>query len=163
MCLFCHFQLWHHRTVGPVFSTAYVLTPRITVSLDSHLPRRRDEEVILIGSHDSYIYCLSYQDGKLVWKAALDSAVYSTPFVWQSPCYSPANDGSKCVVACSQKGVIYLLGLSTGQILIKLAFSHELFSSPVAYNDRIIVGCRDNNVYSIVCETLQREPPVEAV
>jgi outer membrane protein assembly factor BamB len=159
------FQLWHHRTAGPVFSTACVLR-NVEEPRTLTLPGRRDGEVILIGSHDCCVYCLSSQDGELIWKTALDSAVYSTPFVWQCPCkdncYYPAAGGSKCVVACSQKGFIYLLAHSTGQVLAKIVCGHEIFSSPVAHDDRIIVGCRDNYVYSIVYDSMRRDLPVES-
>jgi len=51
-------------------------------------------------------------------------------------------------VVCSRKGALYLTELRTGDMRLLHALAGEIFSSPVVCDAHLIVGCRDNYVYS---------------
>ncbi|XP_021339198.1 acyl-CoA synthetase family member 4-like isoform X2 [Mizuhopecten yessoensis] len=69
--------IWSFETAAPVFSS-----PVIHQQLhqkDLKCINKSFNQIIIFGSHDNYIYVLSY-DGKLLWKRKLDSPIYSVPF-----------------------------------------------------------------------------------
>ncbi|KAL3879099.1 hypothetical protein ACJMK2_031412 [Sinanodonta woodiana] len=53
-----------------------------------------------------------------------------------------------CLVTfCSTKGIVYIVRALNGEKVAQLTLPGEVFSSPVVFCDKLIVGCRDNNVY----------------
>ncbi|XP_067663037.1 beta-alanine-activating enzyme-like [Haliotis asinina] len=70
-------KTWTFSTDGPVFSSPLVITPSLVPACTSSEP----EDVVLVGSHDMHLYCLT-MTGKRLWRWAADSAIYTTPFVW---------------------------------------------------------------------------------
>ena len=53
------------------------------------------------------------------------------------------------IVATSTNGKMYILDAEQGSLACSYTFPGEIYSSPVVVNDAIIVGCRDDNVYSL--------------
>jgi len=129
-----------------------------TTSDTERLTATLEDDVILVGSHDSNVYCLQARDGAFLWKTTLDSQVYSTPIAWQCSSDSSLSSSNGFIndapfsnayaVTCSQKGYIYIIKLLDGQIVAKYLCGNETFSSPVKFLNRFVVGCRDNNVYA---------------
>jgi len=257
---FFFLQRWKYQTSRPVFSSpcrSHVSPSNHPMdSLDSRplvAPPPPPVEVVLFGSHDHHVYCLSAQDGLLRWKAKLDSPVYSSPFGFSLPtcrngcrvdhafdgikrldsdgvgadeacprvdeaCLRAgeacpradeacpradevcpradeacpraeearpradeacpradeacpradevcpradeacpranearprADEACRYVAASCTTGVVYILDMSTGESLARYGLPGQVFSSPVVVNDRLIVGCRDNNVYCL--------------
>ena len=58
------------------------------------------------------------------------------------------------IICCSTDGTMYVLNPADGVILTQCHFPGEVFSSPVTYGNRLILGCRDNN---IICASLTQE------
>lgn len=98
-----------------------------------------NHETVIFGCNDSCVYCL--QDKQLVWKTHLDSKVVATPFIEMY--------AFGIVVCFSSKGKCYCLDLLSGQQLCKYEAKGEVFSSPILVENKIIFGCRDNNVYTV--------------
>ena len=44
-------------------------------------------------------------------------------------------------------GLLYTLSIKTGAVVSQLQLPGEIFSSPVALNNRLVVGCRDDYLY----------------
>ena len=59
----------------------------------------------------------------------------------------PSETSRKLVVCASTKGKISILCCATGKCLGTVTLPGELFSSPVIVGDRLVIGCRDDNVY----------------
>lgn len=84
------------------------------------------------------------------------SQIIKTPHLNQDSTESPALCQSKkgiphycdCLVVPSTDGWLYILDTSTGHCLTKSKLPGEVFSSPVVLNNHILVGCRDNFLYS---------------
>ncbi|XP_035681596.1 beta-alanine-activating enzyme-like [Branchiostoma floridae] len=172
---------WSFTTSGPVFSS-----PCLSSSLSPHdLVEQQPLDVIVVGSHDCHVYCLSEQ-AQLRWKFETDSAVYATPFVFNLRAGSDTvldsnildqmsqlermvssvstakartntdttnsdrtSQGHLCVAVASTKGTLYILTLDSGSCLASLRLPGEVFSSPVVWNNLLVVGCRDDFVYGI--------------
>lgn len=116
---------------------------------------------IYCGSHDKGVYCWN-ERLKLEWKAELDSEVYSTPFLLSLPLavhnhHEPtASEQRKrstvmvtCLCVCSTAGFVYLLDAKRGKILGTHELPQDVFSSPVAVDNQLAVGCRDDGVYCL--------------
>lgn len=108
----------------------------------------------------SNLYCLSRNDGKLIWNFAVlsisdgkESMVYSSPnYILQNGTTSTNYFIHICV--CNTEGDIYILKWiltsSEVEVVKKIKLPKAVFSSPVWINQhQLVVGCRDNNLYSI--------------
>ena len=108
----------------------------------------------LIGCHDHCAYCLD-GNGQLIWKHRMNSAVYATPFVFETGlCNTCSIDSDICsnsvhyyAVICSTSGQIDIVNCSNGRLVCSTNVPGELFSSPVVCDERLIIGCRDDNIY----------------
>lgn len=70
--------------------------------------------------------------------------------VYASPAFVYLRNGELALVSASTKGTIALHSTSDGRQLGRLSLPGQVYSSPaVASPTRILVGCRDNNLYSI--------------
>ncbi|EDO44475.1 predicted protein, partial [Nematostella vectensis] len=133
--------LWSLATSGPIFSSPV-------------LARRRSlcQEAIVFGCHDSHVYCVSTR-GELEWSFKADSPIYSTPFInFISTKRDTLED--ELVLVASTRGTVYMLTLDTGCLLGSMALPGEVFSSPVIGRGAILIGCRDNYLYSLKVESI---------
>ena len=157
-------ELWQFQTNAPVFcSPSY-----IGLEHDSCLAG-----YVVFGSHDKSVYCLS-QCGELQWCFTTDAQVYSSPFAaelnvnhltgWhtthQRTCFHTACHTTTCekcdlseahmaVFVFSTVGTFYILELYSGVVLGSYSLPGEVFSSPVVVDKQIIVGCRNDYLYSL--------------
>ena len=69
--------------------------------------------------------------------------MYSTPFV-------SLVGVTVCVCCVCSTGLLHLLELGSGGVLGSVRLPGEVFSSPVVREGRIVVGCRDDRVYTVV-------------
>ena len=112
------------------------------------------DERTLIGCHDHCGYCLD-RNGQLIWKHGMNSAVYATPFVFETclcnTCTIDTDISSSVAhyyaVICSTSGQIDIVNCVNGRLVCSTNVPGELFSSPVVCDDRLIIGCRDDNIY----------------
>ncbi|EKD32431.1 MAG: hypothetical protein ACD_77C00103G0042 [uncultured bacterium] len=68
--------LWQFATAGKIFSTPAISGDRLVV-----------------GSSDTYIYCLDSKSGKLIWKVKADKSVLASPTIYKGVVYIGASDG----------------------------------------------------------------------
>lgn len=99
---------------------------------------------MVFGCHDNHIYCLRYslEGYLLLWTLDVGSAVYATPC-----CLLP-----QYVVIATTTGRVSLVDLTSSEILSTKHLPGEVFSSPIAVNNSIVLGCRDNNIYCLVID-----------
>ena len=48
---------------------------------------------------------------------------------------------------CSRKGSVYAVSVNSGECRLLVTVDGETFSSPGVAAGKLIIGCRDNNVY----------------
>ena len=158
-----NFQIRKFQTQAPIFSSPvfWPCTTRNSPEATDH--HKESSGLILCGSHDRNLYCLTDQ-GKMKWTFTAQSEVYSTPFVFTTytagkpaaDCQtrSPGADvGEICgsyrtlVCVCCTTGYLHILSITDGRLLTSTQMPGEVFSSPVIHKDTLVVGCRDNYVY----------------
>ncbi|MFM7671962.1 MAG: PQQ-binding-like beta-propeller repeat protein [Bacteroidota bacterium] len=80
--------------------------------------------------------------GKELYSIRLDS------YTWASPVDFYDKEGTMYLFLSDVSGNIYLLNGMNGQLIYKGKSGYNMESSPIIYNDRIIVGTRGNTVLS---------------
>lgn len=152
--------VWRRDTPQPVFSSP---TP---TSLPSITDDGGGDDVAFIGCHDGKLRALRLSDGSLLWSAALPpgpkvepsrGAIFSKPLLLPQP---DASHAMVCVATCS--GRLCLLDGRSGRLVSSTAtwaVDGELFSSPVAVGDRVLVGCRDDHLYCLQLGRGSTPPP----
>lgn len=102
------------------------------------------KQEVFFGSHDHFIYCCN-TEGDLLWKFKATSSVYGTPFVFQR------NDSKNKVLlaAVSTDGKVWILNARSGTAEGTDTLPGEVFSSPVVWGTKLVVGCRNDYVYCL--------------
>ena len=136
-------RLWECRTNGAVFCT-----PALQATGHS------SEGSIVFGSHDRHVYCLNTL-GHVTWTFTADAHVYSTPFIaplsraTHLPRDKHVRDESLVVFVFSTVGTLFVVDLKSGRLVTSTSLPGEVFSSPVVAGNQVIVGCRNDFLYSL--------------
>ncbi len=126
---------------------------------------------MIVGSHDNNLYHLD-SEGELIWKYTMNSEVYATPFIFPAKMCEKCNSepttlpqsvdsnttdnlpnlsdkipSEHYVVCCGTQGQVEILNLLSGRRVSSYSVPGEVFSSPVVCGNKLIIGCRDDNVY----------------
>ena len=99
---------------------------------------------------------------ELSWRFTTNGPVYSSPFVamieGSMSCHTMCNarpcdehDTQLAVFALSSVGNLYFY---LGVLLAFFSLPGEVYSSPVVFNNQILIGCKDNYIYSLGILTL---------
>lgn len=80
-----------------------------------------------------------------MWKFETTSTVYATPFVF----HSHDMEDETLLALISTDGRIWILNAKTGMIEGSGKLPGEVFSSPVVWGTKLVVGCRNNFVYCL--------------
>ncbi|XP_010133244.1 PREDICTED: acyl-CoA synthetase family member 4 [Buceros rhinoceros silvestris] len=123
-------KVWQFSTNGPVFSSPCI----------SSLTKQE----MFFGSHDCFIYCCS-MEGNLLWKFEATSSVYGTPFIFQSD----ELKNKILLAAVSTDGKVWILNAKNGTVEGVDKLPGEVFSSPVVWGTKLVVGCRNDYVYCL--------------
>ncbi|NXP32817.1 ACSF4 enzyme, partial [Leiothrix lutea] len=123
-------KVWQFSTNGPVFSSPCL----------SSLTKQE----IFFGSHDCFIYCCN-MEGDLLWKFEATSSVYGTPFIFQSDDLN----NKILLAAVSTDGKVWILNARSGTAEGVYKLPGEVFSSPVVWGTKLVVGCRNDYVYCL--------------
>lgn len=126
--------LWNYRADGHIFSSFL-------------FNQNSDDEIsIMFGCHDKKLRCLSYdfqhKSVNLTWSTELQSQIYGTPRL-------VTINSEDFVVSCATSGFINFVKFSNGKIEHVLKLTGEIFSTPLIYERKLFVGCRDNLLYVI--------------
>ncbi|CAK8684367.1 unnamed protein product [Clavelina lepadiformis] len=150
--------IWKIKTEKPIFSSP---------ALCSY----QGKQMILFGSHDGALYCVDAMKGDLCWKhsSIAGSPIYATPCPFSFVVHQESEDIVEeiyLLASASTDGIISILNLQDGCLLGKHRIDGHVFSSPVvikqtfearnALHDSshttcydLLVGCRDDNLYSV--------------
>jgi len=116
--------IWTLRSDGPIFSSPILVNDKI-----------------LFGCHDAKVYCVE-APGNLNWCVELGGMVAGA-----------VDCNTRGIVGCcTTDGTLYALKLEDGTILKSFKLGGEIFSSPLMVEDKVVVGSRDNFLYSTEIE-----------
>jgi acyl-CoA synthetase len=128
------FQVWTFAASGNIFSSFELFDTETSVVN------------IIFGCHDKHLYSLLLDvlatNASLKWRLPFDSQIYATPRTFESS-----------LIVCLTNGTILLVDRNTGDRLGRFRVEGEVFSTPAIWNRRVFVGCRDNNLYCLSCES----------
>ena len=91
----------------------------------------------VFGSRSKRVYCVSRDDGKLIWTFPTRGKVDSSPVIC----------GDK-VVTGSDDGRLYVLGLDKGEEIWSYQIGEAITSSPAVAGNIIVIGSEDGSVYA---------------
>ncbi|XP_036437396.1 beta-alanine-activating enzyme [Colossoma macropomum] len=141
--------LWNFRTAGPVFSSPCLAPVPPTTSrktgCGAYDSGESPSQAVVCGSHDCFVYGLNTFDGSLLWRFQTTGKVYSSPFVFDGTAWGIRT----LVVVASTDGTVWVLDGEQGTLKASLSLPGELFSSPVVWGHKIVVGCRNDYVYCL--------------
>ncbi len=86
---------------------------------------------------------LDTETGDTVWSLSLDYYAWSSPLALYD-----AGGGAKLVL-CDSQGGVYLIDGATGQVLDTMTLNGGVESTPAAFNDRLVVGTRGEQIYGM--------------
>ncbi|XP_076273964.1 aminoadipate-semialdehyde dehydrogenase isoform X2 [Rhynchophorus ferrugineus] len=103
-----------------------------------------ENDLIYFTSHDHCLHELSCSDRKckIVRKIELNGEISSSPFLYRH------NNNLYSICICNN-GVLCIVDLNMEAVIFQCALPNESFSSPFIFQEKIFVGCRDNNLYCI--------------
>jgi len=93
---------------------------------------------VYMGSVDSYIYCLSAENGNLTWKYKTGHEVWSSPAIYNGKVYIGSDDT-----------YIYCLNAVNGSLVWRYETESSVFSSPTISNGKVYVGSWDTYIYCL--------------
>ena len=82
------------------------------------------------------VMALDKETGELVWQFETDN------YMWSSPVAVYSDEGKSYIFQCDASGNCYLLDGLTGQQVSYLYLGSTVESSPIVYEDRIVLGTR---------------------
>lgn len=119
--------IWTFKTDGAIFS-----------SIISYA------EILIFGCHDKNLYVVkpSNESCSLVGKVQFDAEISTSAYVYK-------NDDITVIVAACNAGIVYVINLKALVVMKTIRLPNEIFSSPVVFEKKLYIGCRDNYLYCI--------------
>ncbi len=98
-------------------------------------------------SYDGELLALNTETGEELWTYRSDSYSWSTPTCF----YDTDGNGYVLYTSCISGRMYWLDGL-TGELLDSFPFNCTTEASPVVYNNTVVIGTRNNEIYGITLE-----------
>jgi outer membrane protein assembly factor BamB len=99
------------------------------------------ERLYLVPGDTPFLFCLSAENGEVLWYSYLTNPSYSPPLV----------EGGRVYVG-DEAGVLHCLSAENGEELWRRVLGGSLVSSPTLHENRLYVGSRDNGIYCLNAE-----------
>jgi outer membrane protein assembly factor BamB len=112
---------WTFTTGGPLTSRPYV-----------------DQQMVLVGSWDTYLYALNTEDGALLWSCETGWGIETTPIVSGTRVFFGSHDQR-----------FYALDKETGNIIWSKQCAASIHCSPVVDGEYVVFGSDDGKVYAL--------------
>ncbi len=97
-------------------------------------------DMVICGSNNNSVYAFSAKKGKLLWELKTEGEVK------ESFCFDKKR---KFVVFGSHDSFVYIVEIKTGKIVHKVKTECAIYSTPVIYEDMVLVSSLDKNIYAI--------------
>ena len=95
------------------------------------------------GMHKGLMVALSKETGEELWQLPMGN------YAWSSPVDFYDSDGNGYLIQCNSAGDMLLIDGLTGQVFDTINLESNIESSPVIYNDWIVVATRGGKLYCV--------------
>lgn len=109
-------------------------------STNGHVPCRPaagNDDIVVFGSNDGFVYACRKTDGKFAWKFRALREVKGRITIDDGLCY-----------ACSHDGFLYCIGMD-GSLVWKRKLGHILYSEPVVFGQKVIIGSYSGQISAL--------------
>jgi acyl-CoA synthetase len=121
--------------------------------------------LLMIGTHGRKAVCYKGDVGlrsrpSLHWETSSPSEVFAVPMTTTLSCgragdeFALTNDSDLLTLFCATEGKVMMVSLEEGSIIGELSVGGEIFSSPAVWNDLIVIGCRNNQLYVVKAQSV---------
>ncbi|MBI5215483.1 MAG: PQQ-binding-like beta-propeller repeat protein [Ignavibacteriae bacterium] len=114
------------------------LLPLFERSAFIHSSPASDGNVLVFGCDDGSVFCLSLEDGKLLWRTETGKSIFASPSV---------SDGK--VFFGSQDEFFYALNINDGTVAWKQHLGAKIFSSQAVDETRMYVGTSGGEIFCL--------------
>jgi len=105
-----------------------------------------NDGIVYVASLDRGIYSVDAETGDLIWSFSPDSEAdvtpknwfWATPIIYNGVIYAPNMDG-----------FVYVIDADSGTLITALDLGNPISSSPVLFEDKVIVSTQDGDIYRI--------------
>jgi outer membrane protein assembly factor BamB len=95
-------------------------------------------KVVVCGCNDNKIYCFDAKNGKIIWTFLTGGEVKYGSFI---------DEENNLVYIASMDGNVYSLRLKDGSLVRKFETTAAIYSNPVLYKGKLIIGSLDKKIY----------------
>jgi outer membrane protein assembly factor BamB len=119
--------------------------------------------LVFVASTDSVMYALDMRSGSEIWAQSVTDALRATPASAEvrSAGVGGQGGGASLVIAGDTAGTVYMLDVTTGQIVYEFSVEGGVVGSPLIIDDRVVVTGSDADSAQIV--SMRALPPREEV
>ncbi|MBI2299207.1 MAG: PQQ-binding-like beta-propeller repeat protein [Armatimonadetes bacterium] len=111
------------------------------------------DESVLVGSFDGGLYSFALADGKQNWRCELGGWVHSSPAVAGQTVFA-----GSVRLKPGQKPLFAWVDLASGKLLGSHEMPDSVYSSPVVWDELVLVGCRDHLLYAFDRDMKRTDP-----
>ncbi len=115
-----------------------IITPLFERSAFLHSSPASDGKNLVYGCDDGSLFCLSVDDGKLLWRAKTLKSITASPSIRNGVVYIGSQDEH-----------LYAFDINTGKELWKTPLGAKIFSSQAVSNDYVYVGTSAGEVIGL--------------
>lgn len=92
---------------------------------------------------DGFLFAMDKNTGETIWELDMDS------YSWCSPAAVYTADNKGYILMPSFTGTLYLLEGATGEVLDTFKLGSHMESSPVVYENTVVIGTRGSRIYGL--------------
>ncbi|TAK66288.1 MAG: hypothetical protein EPO24_01655 [Bacteroidetes bacterium] len=101
-----------------------------------------DGKSLVFGCDDGSVFCISIEDGKLLWHSRTEKSVVASPSIWNGR-----------VFVGSQDGAMYAFNLSDGALVWKQSLGSPIYSSQAVGEHYVYAGTSSGDIVCLKSET----------
>ncbi len=110
-------------------------------------------ETVLVGSFDGGLYAYQLGTGRQLWRCELGGWVHASPAVAQQTVFV-----ATVRLHQDHQPAFYWIDLASGRVRARRELPDSAYSSPVVWDDTVLIGCRDKSLYAFDRDARRTEP-----
>ncbi len=99
-------------------------------------------DILVVGSHDGFVRIIDLANGSVIYEFNVGRVIFAAPIALVA-------HGTLVLIISTTAGDVLVLDVTRNCIISTIKLSGEIYSSPICYNNRIYLGCRDDHLYAL--------------